>query len=108
MAKVKLDGAQITDWDAFHAACQREFGFPDYYGRNMDAWVDCLSYLRDDEGMSKFRLAENEVLDIEITNSALLKQNQPEILDELTFCIEAINDRYDDYGEKPALKLHLL
>jgi hypothetical protein len=108
MAKVKLDGAQITDWDAFHSACQREFGFPDYYGRNMDAWVDCLSYLRDEEGMSKFHLAENEVLDIEIVHSAQLKQNQPEILDELTFCIEAINDRYADYGEKPALKLLLL
>jgi hypothetical protein len=108
MAKVKLDGAQIKDWEAFHVACQREFGFPDYYGRNMDAWVDCLSYLRDEEGMSKFRLAENEVLEIEIAHSAQLKQNQPEILDELTFCVEAINDRYADYGEKPALKLLLL
>jgi hypothetical protein len=108
MAKVKLDGAQIKDWATFHDACQREFGFPDYYGRNMDAWVDCMSYLRDDDGMSKFRLAENEVLEIEITNSAQLKQNQPEILDEMTFCVEAINDRYADYGEKPALKLTLL
>lgn len=108
MATVNLDGARIKDWDAFHTECQREFGFPDYYGRNMDAWVDCLSYLRDDEGMSKFRLNDDEVLQIDVTNADLLKQHQPEILDELTFCIEAINDRYEDYGEKPALKLVLL
>lgn len=107
MAKVKLDGALIKDWDAFHSECQREFGFPESYGRTMDAWVDCMSYLRDDEAMSKFHLAENEVLEIAIANSAALKQNQPEILDELTFCVEAINDRYADYGEKPALKLLL-
>jgi hypothetical protein len=57
--------------------------------------------------MSKFRLQENEVLNIEILHSETLRRQAPEIIEELEFCIAAINERYDDYGEKPALKLTL-
>jgi hypothetical protein len=32
----------------------------------------------------------------------------PDILEEMTFCIAGINERYEDYGEKPALALVLL
>jgi hypothetical protein len=108
MAKVRLDGERIKDWESFHSECQREFGFPGFYGHNMDAWVDCLSYLRDEEGMTKFRLDADEILQIDVTKSDLLKLSMPEILDELTFCVAALNERYEDYGEKPALKLVLL
>ncbi|RJG03798.1 barstar family protein [Noviherbaspirillum sedimenti] len=107
MAHVLLDGATITDWPAFHAQCREAFGFPDFYGNNLDAWVDCLSYLRDDDGMTRFHLAEEEVLEIEVTQADTLRQQAPDLLEELAFCIEGINERYADYGEKPALKLLL-
>lgn len=107
MATVELDGTAITDWTSFHQRCKEAFGFPDFYGNNLDAWVDCLSYLRDDEGMTKFRLEPDEMLDIVITGADGLRQRVPDILDEVAFCIDAINERYDDYGEKPALKLVL-
>ena len=107
MATVHLNGASITDWSSFHNACRTAFGFPDFYGNNMDAWVDCLSYLRDDEGMSKFRLGPDEVLKIEIAGTELMRKQAPEVLGEMEFCIEAINERYADYGEKPALQLIL-
>jgi hypothetical protein len=107
MPTVRLDATRIADWEAFHTECRREFGFPDYYGRNMDAWVDCLSYLRDEDGMSKFRLGPDEILEIELLHAGRLKQAAPEILEELAFCVAAINERYEDYGEKPALRLVL-
>ncbi len=107
MAIAHLNGANITDWAAFHAACRSTFGFPDFYGDNMDAWVDCLSYLRDDEGMTTFQLMPDEVLQIELSDAALMRKQAPEILAELEFCITVINERYADYGEKPALKLIL-
>ncbi|MGS0742908.1 barstar family protein [Glaciimonas sp. GG7] len=108
MPTVHLDGSTLTDWDAFHTASQEIFGFPDFYGRNMSAWIDCLSYLRDDEGMSKFRLKPDETLIIVVKNSAQLREHAPDIIEELEFCVSAINERYDDYGEKPALILQLL
>lgn len=107
MATVQLNGATITDVATFHAESQRAFGFPEFYGANMDAWIDCLSYLRDDEGMASVRLKPDEVLTIEVVDSAAWRQANPELLDEVTFCIAMINDRYADYGEKPALLLKL-
>ena len=47
MSIVEVDTADIHDWDSFHAVFSDAFGFPNFYGRNMDAWVDCLTYLDD-------------------------------------------------------------
>ncbi|SDG16313.1 MULTISPECIES: barstar family protein [unclassified Duganella] len=104
MATAELNGAAIKDTDTFHAACKAAMGFPDTYGNSMDAWVDCLSYLRDDDSMSKFRLKPNEVLEIVIKDAAAMQQD---ILEEVTYCVAGLNERYEDYGEKPALKLTL-
>lgn len=107
MADIQLNGEQITDWESFHDVCADAFGFPEFYGRTIDAWIDCLSYLRDDENMTKFHLKPDEVLQIVISHSAVLKKAAPDLLEEVAFCIEGINDRYSDYGEKPALALKL-
>jgi RNAse (barnase) inhibitor barstar len=107
MATAELNGAAITDFASFHAACKAALGFPESYAGTMDAWVDCLSYLRDEDGMSKFRLKPNEVLEIVIKDAAAMKAAAPDILEEVTYCVAGINERYDDYGEKPALKLTL-
>ncbi len=107
MATAELNGADIVDFTTFHAQCKAVMGFPDGYSDTMDAWVDCLSYLRDDDGMSKFRLMPDEVLEIVIKDAAAMKAVAPDILEEITYCIAGINERYEDYGEKPALKLVL-
>jgi hypothetical protein len=107
MASVELNGAAIASWEDFHAESKRVFGFPDFYANTIDAWVDCLSYLRDEDGMTQFRLKPNEVLDIVIKDAETLRAKAPDLLEELTFCVAGINERYDDYGEKPALKLVL-
>ncbi len=107
MASAELNGAAIVDAATFHAESQRAFGFPDFYAGTMDAWVDCLSYLRDEDGMSKFRLKPNEVLEIVVKDAAAMREKAPELLEEMTYCVAGINERYADYGEKPALALAL-
>ena len=104
MATATLNGAAIGDEAAFHAASQAAFGFPADYSCTIDAWVDCLSYLRDDENMTKFRLKPNEVLEIVITDA---KAMPADLLEEVSYCVGGINERYEDYGEKAALKLVL-
>ncbi len=108
MALARINGALITDWASFHAQCQEALGFPEFYAGTMDAWVDCLSYLRDEDGMTQFHLKANETLEVIILDSDLMRQQVPDILDELSFCVIGINERYEDYGEKPALALVLL
>ena len=107
MASAELNGGSILGWDTFHSESKAAFGFPDYYGHTMDAWVDCLSYLRDEDGMTRFRLKPNEVLEIVVKDAAAMRERVPELLEEMTFCIAGINERYEDYGEKPALALVL-
>lgn len=107
MAKVTLQGDTITDWTSFHQASRQAFGFPDFYGNNMDAWIDCLSYLRDEDGMTAFRLQPTEILQIEVLHAEQLRKNAPDILAEMTFCVAVVNERYEDYGEAPALELLL-
>jgi hypothetical protein len=107
MATAELNGAAITDEASFHAECKRAFGFPDSYAPTMDSWVDCLSYLRDEDGMSKYRLKDDEVLQIVVKDSEKMREQAPDILEEMAFCIIGVNERYEDYGEKPALELVL-
>lgn len=107
MATVQLDGSAIDSEAAFHAACKAAFGFPDSYSNTIDGWVDCLSYLRDADGMSRFHLKPNELLEIALVDAAAFKAALPDLLEEITYCIAGINERYADYGEKPALALLL-
>ena len=107
MAEVVLDGERITDWESFHAQCQEMFGFPEFYGANMDAWIDCLTYLYDGDGMSRFVLQQGEQLRILVRRSAALRTCRPEILNALIECTEFTNQRYRDAGEPPALVLEL-
>ncbi|MDB5937305.1 MAG: barstar family protein [Massilia sp.] len=107
MATAELNGAVIDGWQSFHAESRNAFGFPDSYSNTIDAWIDCLSYLRDADGMSKFHLKPNETLEIVIKDSTLMRAKMPDLLEEVTFCVAGINERYEDYGEKPALALVL-
>ncbi|WP_020654035.1 barstar family protein [Massilia niastensis] len=107
MASVELNGAAIVDEAAFHAESRRAFGFPETYTDSIDAWVDCMSYLRDEENMTRFRLKENETLQIVILDAGKMQAQAPELFEEIAYCVGGINERYEDYGEKPALELVL-
>lgn len=108
MAEVVLDAQLITDWESFHAECKRAFGFPPFYGGNMNAWIDCLTYLYEDDGMSRFVLQRGEQLHIRVWNTEALRRHEPEILQALVECTAFTNRRYRDVGEPPALVLELL
>ena len=107
MATAELNGAAIVDEASFHAESRRAFGFPTSYANTIDAWVDCLGYLRDEENMTKFRLKPDEVLEIVITDADKMRAQASDLLEEIAFCIGGINERYEDYGEPPALELVL-
>jgi hypothetical protein len=57
--------------------------------------------------MSRFRLQPKEVLQIVVKDAEKMREQAPDILEEMAFCIIGINERYEDYGEVPALELVL-
>jgi RNAse (barnase) inhibitor barstar len=108
MANVRLDGSAIVDWDSFHTICAREFGFPDFYGRNGNAWIDCLSYINEGDGMSRFVLKPGELLRIEVAESEIFRERHPEILQALVDWTGFVNERSVAAGDQQRLQLAFL
>jgi len=107
VARIQLDGAAIRDWDAFHDQSAAAFGFPAFYGRNMHAWRDCLHYVRDGDGMSRFVLGREEVLVIEVLETETFNRQAPEIFDSFVESVALVNRGQVDAGEIPALHILL-
>ena len=47
MKQIVLDCAKIEDRRQLHEALARELAFPEWYGHNLDALMDCLTDLDD-------------------------------------------------------------
>lgn len=102
----RVDGAKMGDWDSFHDEFQRVLGFPSFYGRNMNAWIDCLSSLdAPEEGLTTVHVKPGTVLTLEVANADSLKQNGREQFDALVECAAFVNWRRIERGEEPVLAL---
>lgn len=76
---VRVDADLITDWPTFHKVFSDIFGFPGFYGCNMDAWIDCLSCLDDPSAeMSSVHVQPGQPLSLVIDNAQSFKQRCPE------------------------------
>lgn len=108
MATVRLDTKLITNWTTFHSVCKEAFGFPEFYGMNMNAWIDCLTHLDEGDGLSRFHLAQGELLHIEVSDTKSFNDRLPEIFDALIESSAFVNMRYLDVGKIPPISLIFL
>ncbi len=95
MKVYRIQGNNIKNWKTFHSQFKSEMNFPDYYGENMDAWIDCVDDL------------SNEPTLIEIQKGNLLKQNAPELLVAIFECSAFVNFRKVEIGEQPTLMVSM-
>ncbi len=103
MPLVRIDANLITDWDSFHDVFARTFGFPEFYGRNLDAWIDCMTCLDDPEAeMSSIHgtPVDPVVLQIDAVNSL-----PRTIYDALVECAAFVNWRRIEQGEPAILAM---
>ena len=104
MKKVKIETDKIKDWDSFHNEFKTKFGFPDFYGNNMNAWIDCMSYLDDPKaGMSKITIDKGDMLVIEMDNIKSFKKRCPEQYNALIEGMAFVNHRLIEQNENPIL-----
>lgn len=54
MKTVLLNGKRMTNKKELHLYLKRKLGFPDYYGKNLDALWDLLSTISDSMGIILF------------------------------------------------------
>jgi Barstar (barnase inhibitor) len=99
---------RITDWASFHNVFQHTLGFPDFYGRNMDAWIDCMTSVNAAaDGLTTVTVPPGEVLVLRIDDPFDFKRRCPEQYDALIECSAFVNYRRTDVGEPPVLALLL-
>jgi RNAse (barnase) inhibitor barstar len=104
VTKAVIEGRNIRDWSSFHDEFARVFGFPDFYGRNMNAWIDCLTSLdAEDDGMTTIHVSPGSVLTLEIAGAADLKDRCQEQFDAIVECAAFVNWRRVEIGEPPVL-----
>lgn len=103
---VVIPTTRIVDWASFHAVFADVFGFPAFYGRNMDAWIDCMTSIdQAEDGMSAITVSPGELLVIQIDGD--LKYRCPEQYQAIIKCSAFVNQRRVEVGEAPVLALLL-
>ena len=106
MTLVKLDTKRITDWGTFHDVFAEMFGFPEFYGRNMNAWIDCMTSLDDPSaGMTTFHAPPGSVVVIELEHVNNFIRRCPEQYEAIIEGAAFVNWRKIDIGEPVVLAM---
>jgi hypothetical protein len=103
---VKLDTRRITDWDTFHDSFAEVFGFPSFYGRNMNAWIDCMTDLdAPSTGMTTVHAPSGGVVVLELEHVDDFSRRCPEQYAAILECSAFVNWRRIEKGEPAVLAL---
>jgi len=95
MEHAQIDISSVSNWEEFHAVFAHKFSFPDYYGKNMNAWIDC---------MEDFALGDRSLM-LHMDGMAKLKEVCPEIYEAICECSSFINYRSKESGGSTFLAL---
>jgi hypothetical protein len=107
MKIIDIDTTKITNWESFHSYFKEKFYFPDYYGNNMNAWIDCMTYIDDPDGIFsvKASLAINDFIVLNILSAGDFMNKLPEIYNALVECSSFVNYRRIEDGDSALLFL---
>jgi hypothetical protein len=102
---VRIDGERLIR-EGFHKVFAEVFGFPSFYGQNMDAWIDCMSSLdAPEDGMTSVHAPPGGVLVLQIDNFQALKQSRPDLVTEIVESCAFVNWRRLEIGKSAVLAL---
>ena len=103
---VSIDCSKIRDWNSFHNEFPETFGFPGFYGRNMNAWIDCMTSLdRRGDGMTSVHAAMDDVLTLQLENVRPFRERYPELYAAIIECSAFVNWRRLEVGEPAVLTI---
>ena len=102
----KIDFSKIKDWETFHKVFAETMGFPDFYGKNNNAWIDCMSYIDDKEaGMSKILVEPGESLDIVVSGTEKAIESTSEVFLGFMEIVADVNQRFIESGIQTRLNV---
>ncbi|NBB53428.1 barnase inhibitor [Rhizobium sp. CRIBSB] len=99
---------RIVDWTTFHDVFAEVLGFPAFYGRNMNAWIDCMTDADDpDTGMVRAAVSAGQLMTLQINDAGEFAKRCPEQFTALIECTAFVNFRRVETGGTPVLSLLL-
>ena len=101
MKTVHVDCTKIQDWPTFYDVFSSTFGFPRVFGRNLDAWVDCMARL--DEDLNEVRVQPGEVVELALDAAEDFRARCPQQFRSLVECAVFVNLRRRDLGKADIL-----
>ena len=87
IAEYTIDTSNISDEASAHDTFARTFLFPPYYGRNWDAWIDCVS----DDAI----IPGDSLIILRILQTEAFQQRCPQVLDRFILCTAFVNNRFN-------------
>ena len=103
---IVIDCRRITDWDSLHTVFADRLGLAAFYGRNMDAWIDCLTSVDDvAAGMSVVTVSPGNVLVLQLDNVKDLRISLPHLYAAIVEGSSFVNWRRIARGDEPVLSL---
>lgn len=98
-----IDGDNINDWTSFHDEFYEKMGFFEGYGRNANAWIDCMTDMfTNDEynSLTKFNLNNGDRFTLKVINSEEWKKRSPETFSAfIDYCIWSNHEETNFYLE---------
>ena len=105
MLVVKVPTEKIVDWDSFHDVFQDVFKFADYYGRNMNAWIDLMYYLDLPGQVDAISVEPGVVVGLRLDDAANFARRTPDLYAALVECAAFVNHARLKAGQEPLLAI---
>lgn len=104
MNVVEIPTSEITDWQSFHEVMYQSLRLPEFYGRNMNALIECLTDAGEPE-TGLCGVAAVGGICLHLNGARDLKARCQEIFDAFVEAVAFVNYRRIEAGEVPVLAL---
>ena len=92
--------------DDFHAVFKAAMGFPNFYGNNMNAWIDCMTSVDSpEERMTAIHVEKGNFLVLVLKNIDDMIKSCPLAYEALVDDVAFVNYRRMEGGREPVLAL---
>ena len=106
MKRILLETTEIVDRVSFCEAFKELLGSPEWYGANMNAWIDCVSDPEDTESsITRFKLSPGETLITAVVGSESFAEQMPDVFAGFVPCTAFVNQQYLTRRGEPVVTL---
>ncbi|WP_212744785.1 barstar family protein [Parasedimentitalea maritima] len=103
---VEIDGSAVVNWSSFHDQFSTKMGFPAFYGRNGNAWIDCMTSVDcPEDGLSSVTVIKGATLTLQVSEASSWATRRPEVWAAFQEMTAFVNWRRIEQNEGAVLAL---